>query len=87
MQDFNIKWEGKKIVEYLGKNLKDTYLYTGDFVKWLNNKKVIILRFNEATAGEEKTYSCEAFIQLADGQGWNVDWIPREEIINNLVKV
>ena len=68
------------IKEYLGKNKTDEYIYTGKFAPtYLFNQKVKILSFfpNEGS-------TCEAFIELVGGSGGQCDWIPREEIINNL---
>ena len=70
---------------YLGKEVGKTYLYTGTFAPlFLHGKKVIVEHF--LTDENEKTSSCECIIKLFGGEGGQISWIPREEIINNLKK-
>lgn len=73
--------EYEAIQEYLGKNKKDIYLYTGKFAPdYIRNQKVKILNFfpNDGS-------TCEAFIQLYGGEGGQCENIPREEVKNNLI--
>ncbi len=74
------------IIEYLGKKKGEVYFYNGRFAKtYIQDKKVKIDCFS--TDEDEKTSSCECFIQLLDGTGGQCEWIPRREIISNLVAV
>ena len=71
---------------YLGKEVGKIYLYTGKFTPvYLQGKEVIIEKF--CADESEKTSSCECIIKLLDGEGGQISWIPREEIINNLRRV
>lgn len=71
------------IEEYLGKNKKDVYLYTGKFAPgYMRNRKVQIISF---LPGGQESSSCEAFIKLYGGSGGQVEWIPKAELINNLI--
>jgi len=75
--------EYNKIEEYLGKNKKDVYLYTGNFApEYMRNQKVKIESF---LPGGAEYSTCEAFIRLVGGTGGQVEWIPKREIINNLI--
>jgi len=74
------------IVEYLGKKKGKKYFYNGKFTpEYMRNRHVVIEKFcaNE----DDKTSSCECFIKLFGGEGGQVQWIPREEIISNLLEV
>ena len=72
----------RNITEYLGKKKGEKYKYTGKFAApYFYNQEVVIDHFS---VGDEITHSCEAFIQLFGGTGGQVEWIPRNEIINNL---
>lgn len=73
------------VIGYLGKEKGKIYLYTGNFAgTYLHNQRVFIERFSPWIY-TEKPSSCEAFICLDGGSGGQCDWIPREEIINNLI--
>jgi hypothetical protein len=75
--------EYDKIESYLGKNKIDTYVYMGNFAPaYLKNQKVKIRSFFPNSGS-----TCEAFIQLYGSDGGQTEWIPREEIINNLIKL
>lgn len=74
------------IVSYLGKRKDKKYFYNGKFTPaYMKDKHVVIESFcaNE----NDKTSSCECFIKLFGGEGGHVEWIPRDEIINNLLEV
>ena len=74
------------IIEYLGKKKGEVYFYNGQFSEtYIQDKKVEIIRFS--TDEDEKTSSCECFIKLHGGEGGQCEWIPRREIINNLIEV
>ena len=69
------------VEEYLGKVKGKVYLYTGDRIQYMQNKKVTIESF---LPGGDEHKTCEAFIKLFGGTGGQCDWIPKKEIINNL---
>jgi hypothetical protein len=70
------------VVEYLGKIKGEIYFYNGKYAEqYLRNKLVVIERFHPD--GHPST--CEALIRLGGGSGGQCGWIPREEIINNLI--
>ena len=72
------------IIEYLGKKKGKVYKYTGKHTaSYLHNQRVFIERFS--TDEDEITNSCEAFICLYKGSGGQCEWIPRNEIIENLI--
>ncbi len=71
---------------YLGKKKGGKYLYNGKFTpEYMRDRLIIIEKFS--TDEDEETSSCECFIRLFDGEGGQVQWIPREEILNNLLDV
>ena len=72
------------IIEYLGKKKGKKYLYTGNFKRDLKNREVVIESFS--TDENEETSSCECFVRLASSEYLYV-WIPRREIINNLIEI
>ena len=70
---------------YLGKEKKKIYIYTGKFApEYIRGKQIIVDKFS--TDEHEKTSSCEAFIHLADSD-YGYEWIPRNEIENNLISI
>ncbi len=74
------------IIGYLGKKKGEKYFYNGSFApQYIRNRDVKILSF--FFAEEEEPSSCECFIQLFDGEGGQCEWIPRKEIINNLLEI
>jgi len=74
------------IGEYLGKKKGQKYFYNGKFAPtYIQDKEVIIHHFS--TDERDKTSSCECMIKLFGGEGGQVEWIPREEIINNLLEI
>ena len=74
------------IIGYLGKKKGGKYLYNGKFTpEYMRDRLIIIEKFS--TDEDEETSSCECFIRLFDGEGGQVQWIPREEILNNLLDV
>ena len=74
------------IIEYLGKKKGEVYFYNGKFApSYIQDKKIEIVCFS--TDEDEETSSCECFIKLFDGEGGQCEWIPRREIIDNLMRV
>ncbi len=73
------------IIEYLGKEVGKVYLYNGKFTpEYMRDKRVIIKSF--CADEKDETSSCECFIKLADSE-YGAEWIPRKEIIENLIEV
>lgn len=74
------------IKSYLGKEVGKMYKYTGKFAPvYLQDKKVEVLHF--CADENDKTSSCECFLKLYGGEGGQVEWIPRREILYNLEEV
>ena len=75
----------ENISGYLGKKKGRKYLYTGKFTpEYMRGKHVIIKSF--CAYENDKTSSCECFIKMADKE-YGCEWIPRDDIINNLLEV
>ena len=76
----------ENVIEYLGKKKGEAYKYTGKFaLEYIRGKEIIIDHFS--TNEQNETASCEAFIRLKGGTDGQVEWIPRNEIVNNLEKI
>lgn len=73
------------IIEYLGKKKGVRYLYTGKFTpEYMRDKHVFIRNF--CIDENDKTSSCECFIEMADVK-YGCEWIPRKEIVENLIEI